>query len=166
MRPGPLSKSLAICARPRSASRRPSRPPSRLRNRKGEHYDRQKAHVDQSRRLAGRVVGRRLQRSSRQAPAQKLRQEARSRFYQVGVGGELASGVHTPDSKSVTVAEAGRLWLESCEAAGLERATMAPYRQHLNLHIVPLIGAVKLSRLTAPMARAFEDRLRLDRSPA
>jgi integrase len=31
---------------------------------------------------------------------------------------------------------------------------------------VPLIGAVKLSRLTAPMARNFEDTLALGRSPA
>jgi integrase len=86
--------------------------------------------------------------------------------YQVGLGGELRSGVHVPDSQSVTVAEAGRLWLSSCEAVGLERATLGPYRQHLDLHIVPLIGAVKLSKLTAPMVRAFEDKLRLDRSPA
>ena len=34
------------------------------------------------------------------------------------------------------------------------------------MHIVPLIGKVKLSRFTAPMARAFEDKLALDRSPA
>ena len=86
--------------------------------------------------------------------------------YQVGLGSELRSGVHVPDSQSVTIAEAGRLWLSSCEAAGLERATLGPYRQHLDLHIVPLIGAVKLSKLTAPMVRAFEDKLRLDRSPA
>ena len=64
------------------------------------------------------------------------------------------------------VAEAARLWLESCEAAGLERTTLAPYRQHVDLHIVPLIGAVKLSQLTVPMVRAFEDALRKGRSPA
>jgi integrase len=86
--------------------------------------------------------------------------------YQVGLGGELRSGVHVPDSQSVTVAEAGRLWLKTCEAAGLERSTLVYYRQHVELHIVPLIGAVKLSKLTAPMVRAFEDKLRLDRSPA
>jgi integrase len=82
------------------------------------------------------------------------------------VSTELRSGLHVPDSQSVMIAEAGRLWLRSCEAAGLERATLDQYRQHLNLHIIPLMGAVKLSRFTAPMARAFEDKLALDHSPA
>ena len=86
--------------------------------------------------------------------------------YHASVATDLKSGVHVPDSQSVTVAEAGRLWLASCEAAGLERSTVDYYRQHLELHIIPLIGAVKLSRLTAPMVRAFEDKLALDRSPA
>ena len=86
--------------------------------------------------------------------------------YQASVATDMRSGVHVPDSQSVTVAEAGRLWLRRCESAGLERSTVDYYRQHLELHIIPLIGAVKLSRLTAPMVRAFEDELALDRSPA
>jgi integrase len=86
--------------------------------------------------------------------------------YQVGLGGELRSGVHVPDSQSVTVAEAGRLWLVTSETAGLERTTLDQYRQQLELHTIPLIGAVKLSKLTAPMVRAFQDKLALDRSPA
>jgi integrase len=86
--------------------------------------------------------------------------------YHANVAGELRSGIHVPDSQSVTVAEAGRLWLQSCAAIGLELATVNAYRQHLERHIIPLIGAVKLSRLSVPMVRAFEDKLRLDRSPA
>jgi integrase len=86
--------------------------------------------------------------------------------YHASVSTELRSGIHVPDSQSVTVAEAGRLWLEGCEAASLERSTLDYYRQHLERHIIPLIGAVKLSRLTVPMVRAFEDKLTLDRSPA
>jgi integrase len=86
--------------------------------------------------------------------------------FHASVAGELRSGIHVPDSQSVTIAEAGRLWLQSCEAAGLERSTLDYYRQHLDRHIVPLIGAVKLSRLTMPMVRTFEDTLRKDRSPA
>jgi integrase len=86
--------------------------------------------------------------------------------YHASVSGELRSGIHVPDSQSVTVAEAGRLWLEGCEAASLERSTLDSYRQRLKRHIIPLIGAVKLSRLTAPMVRTFEDRLKADRSPA
>jgi integrase len=86
--------------------------------------------------------------------------------YHGSVSTDLHAGVHVPDSQSITVAEAGRLWLESCEAAGLERSTMYQYREHLVLHITPFIGATKLSRLTTPMARAFEDKLALARSPA
>jgi len=86
--------------------------------------------------------------------------------YHASVAGELRSGLHVPDSQSVTIAEAGKLWLQGCEADRLERSTVEAYRQHLELHIIPLIGAVKLSRLTMPMVRAFEDKLVLDRSPA
>jgi integrase len=86
--------------------------------------------------------------------------------YHASVSTELRSGIHVPESQSVTVAEAGRLWLEGCEAASLERSTLDYYRQHLERHIIPLIGAVKLSRLTVPMVRAFQDKLTLDRSPA
>ena len=86
--------------------------------------------------------------------------------FHASVSTELRSGVHVPDSQSVTIAEAGRLWLKTCEAAGLERSTLEQYRQHLNVHILPLIGKMKLSRFTAPKARDFEDRLGLDRSPA
>ena len=83
------------------------------------------------------------------------------------VGTAVRSGVHTADSKSVTVARAAELWLESCEAAGLERATLAAYRQHAKLHITPILGALRLSQLTVPLVRGFEDRLRRDgRSPA
>jgi integrase len=85
--------------------------------------------------------------------------------YHASVATDLRAGIHVPDSQSVTVAEAGRLWLQSGESAGLERATLAYYRQHLERHIIPLLGAVKLSRLTVPMVRAFEDKLTVDRSP-
>jgi integrase len=82
------------------------------------------------------------------------------------VGAEVRAGTHTPDSTSPTVAEAGQLWLQTSENAGLERATLVNYREHLNLHIAPLIGDAKLSHLTVPAVRAFEDKLRVDRSPA
>jgi integrase len=86
--------------------------------------------------------------------------------YHASVTMEVGAGIHTADRASVTIAEAGRLWIESGEAAALERTTLEQYRQHLDLHIVPAVGAVKLAQLTAPMVRAFEDQLRADRSPA
>ncbi|MBV8105497.1 MAG: site-specific integrase [Hyphomicrobiales bacterium] len=72
---------------------------------------------------------------------------------------EIRAGIHTADSASITVAEAGMLWIETCERAGLERATIDPYRQHLRLHIEPYLGRLRLSQLSAPMVREFEDRL-------
>src|SRR6516164_2600305 len=86
--------------------------------------------------------------------------------FHVGVTGELRAGTHVPDSQSITVAEAGRLWLKRCEADGLEQSTVDYYQQHLDRHIIPVIGAVKLSRLTMPMLTTFQDKLReLRRSP-
>ncbi len=72
--------------------------------------------------------------------------------------GHVRAGLHR--SAKATVAEAGELWVGGCEAEGLERTTTEAYRQHLNDHIVPFIGAVKLSLLTVPAVRAFMDRLR------
>jgi integrase len=86
--------------------------------------------------------------------------------YHAQVTVDVGAGIHTADSRSITVAEAGRLWLTSREAAGVERTTLANYREHLTLHITPLLGVTKLAALTAPFVRAFEDRLRQDRSPA
>lgn len=80
---------------------------------------------------------------------------------------EVREGVHVADRDTVTVADAGRLWLASCDAAGLERSTTDQYRQHLDLHIAPHIGAMKLTKLSVPSIRAFQDALRTaGRSPA
>ena len=59
----------------------------------------------------------------------------------------------------MTVKEAGELWLESSRRAHLEVSTIEQYEQHLRLHIVPFIGREKLSKLSAPLVRAFQDRL-------
>jgi integrase len=78
------------------------------------------------------------------------------------VGVAVRAGIHTADSKSVTVAKAAELWLASCDAAGLERTTIAAYRQHVELRIVPVLGTLRLSQLTVPLVRGFEDRLAAD----
>ena len=72
---------------------------------------------------------------------------------------QIRHGVHTADSESVTVAAAGKLWIATAEKNKLERATTEGYRQHLDLHIAPYLGRVKLSQLSAPMVREFEDKL-------
>ncbi len=73
---------------------------------------------------------------------------------------EVREGVHVAERDTVTVEKAGELWIASAEAAGLERSTIAQYRQHLNLHITPLIGSTTLSKLAVPAVRSFEDELR------
>lgn len=73
---------------------------------------------------------------------------------------EVREGVHVADAASATVVAAGTLWIASCEAAGLERSTIAQYRQHLDLHIVPIIGDSLLPKITVPAVRAFQDDLR------
>jgi integrase len=94
----------------------------------------------------------------------ETKQEADS--FHVSVNTELRAGIHVPDSQSVTIAEAGRYWLERCETDGLEQSTIDYYQQHLDRHIVPVIGALKLSRFTMPMLTTFQDKLReLGRSP-
>src|SRR5262245_32160972 len=63
---------------------------------------------------------------------------------------EVIEGTHVADSASVTVAEAGELWIKTAEADGLEWTTIEQYRQHLRLHIEPFLGRTKLSKLSGP----------------
>jgi integrase len=72
---------------------------------------------------------------------------------------QVIDGTHIADSASLTVKEAGNLWLVSCQQAGLEQTSYDQYEQHLRLHIVPFIGATRLSKLSIPTVRGFEDRL-------
>src|SRR5262245_65048710 len=60
--------------------------------------------------------------------------------YHAKVAVDVRAGIHTPDSSSITVAAAGKLWLARAGTDGLERATVDQYQSHLNSHIVPLIG--------------------------
>ncbi|MBB4103594.1 tyrosine-type recombinase/integrase [Allorhizobium borbori] len=79
---------------------------------------------------------------------------------------EVREGVHVADSASVTVEKAGALWIASGESAGLERSTINQRKSHLENHIVPLIGQTLLSKLTVPVVREFEDKMRGEgRSP-
>lgn len=73
---------------------------------------------------------------------------------------DIEKGTHIADGDSITVADAGKLWLASCEEAELVRASIARNRQHVELHINPMIGDMKLNKLGVPAVRAFADRLR------
>ena len=76
---------------------------------------------------------------------------------------DIKHGTHIADGDSITVADAGKLWLATCEEGGLERSSIARNRQHLELHIRPLIGTTKLSKLNVPEVRKFADKLRAEK---
>jgi integrase len=77
----------------------------------------------------------------------------------VGTRSEVKQGIHTPVSASITVEKAGEDWIAQGETDGLERSTLRQYRQHLDYHIKPMIGAVKLAELAPAMVQEFRYRL-------
>ena len=95
------------------------------------------------------------QRRSKNFPTRKEAQAFLQRIHT-----ELAQGTHVAASVSPTVSEASELWLARCERKGLEAKTMCQYRTHVELHITPFIGNLKLSQLTSAAAiNGFVDRL-------
>src|SRR5262245_42764923 len=88
----------------------------------------------------------------------KLKKHAEAFNAQVSV--DMRLGVHTPERASPTVAKAAELWLQSCAEAGLERGTLAQYECHVRLHITPLIGHLRIAKLSVPVVRAFQTQLR------
>ncbi|QMV02598.1 tyrosine-type recombinase/integrase [Devosia sp. D6-9] len=83
-----------------------------------------------------------------------------ARDFDKRAGAEVLDGTHVPDSETITIAEAGKLWLKSGAAANLERSTLDQRDQHLRLHIGPLAGTTKLNKITTPWVRSFQDDLR------
>lgn len=73
---------------------------------------------------------------------------------------EVKLGIHTAASASITVERGGDLWIEHCEADGLEESTIRQRRQHFRIHINPNIGSDKLADLTTPGIYAFDAKLR------
>jgi integrase len=72
---------------------------------------------------------------------------------------DVKEGLHTPDSQSITVAEACELWIKNGEANELERTSLDQYRWLRDRHINPYLGSVKLSKLTTPTVNEFRNRL-------
>jgi len=93
-----------------------------------------------------------------------LRRDAEA--FRIKAEGQVAAGVHTPDSGSITVAKAADLWIEKAELKKRDRGTIKGYCELRDRHIVPLIGKEKLSRLTTPDVVRFRDALLQTRSPA
>lgn len=79
---------------------------------------------------------------------------------------QVRDGTHTHDRDSITVADATQIWVDKAIAEDRERSTVKQYKELKRLHIDPLIGAVKLSRLSMPQAEQFRDDLVASRSRA
>ena len=79
---------------------------------------------------------------------------------------EVSQGIHTADAASITVAKAADLWVERAKQVDLERSTIKSYEEIARLHIKPIIGNEKLSKLTMPGVQAFVDSLLATRSKA
>jgi integrase len=72
---------------------------------------------------------------------------------------DVGKGVHTPHSKSLTVAEAAEKWITFVKLEGRERSTIDHYQNHIDHHINPRLGREKLAKLTTPRIQAFRDDL-------
>jgi integrase len=86
--------------------------------------------------------------------------------YLIKTSFEVSQGTHTAESTSITVARAAELWIERAKARGRERSTTQQYDELARLHINPIIGNDKLSKLTMPSVEAFVDALLETRSKA
>jgi integrase len=58
---------------------------------------------------------------------------------------DVRKGIHTPHSKSLSVAEAAEDWIKYVELEGRERSTIEHYRNHVDHHINPRLGRERLS---------------------
>ena len=86
--------------------------------------------------------------------------------FRVKAESEVIAGIHTADSASLTIAEAAELWIASAQGNRRDAGTIKSYRELANLHIKPLLGSEKLSRLTQPKVVAFAEALKATRSLA
>ena len=93
-----------------------------------------------------------------------LKKDADKRHAEVTVG--VHKGTHTAPSKSVTVAQACKSWIDRVTADGMkgrgpaERATTKQYREHVDKHIVPRLGAAtKLAQLNRKSVEQFREKL-------
>ena len=90
--------------------------------------------------------------------------------YHVSVKADISKGLHISPSKSPTVGEAAEHWITRVAANGMnddgpaERSTIRQYRQHIDLHIGPRVGSVKLGELTSNAIEGFRDNLLKDLS--
>jgi integrase len=72
---------------------------------------------------------------------------------------DVGRGDHVVPAKSETIEQVAKRWINRVEGAGREPTTVRQYRQHIDLHIVPRIGQLKVASLTETRLEAFRDSL-------
>jgi integrase len=90
---------------------------------------------------------------------QTFSQKKKADAYEAKVRTDLNAGTHVALDSDLTIAAVAEKWIKRVEANAKERATIRQYRQHIDLHIVPRIGAVKLAKLTRAQIEHFRDGL-------
>jgi integrase len=85
------------------------------------------------------------------------KKDADAREAQVTVN--INAGTHVALDTDLTIAKVAEKWIKGVEAAARERTTVRQYRQHIDHHIVPRIGFVKLAKLTRGHVEHFRDSL-------
>jgi integrase len=70
---------------------------------------------------------------------------------------ELGKGTHVVVDAKTTVADIADRWIRRLEADGRERSTITQYRGHLNLHILPHLGRIRLAKLTPERIEHYRD---------
>jgi integrase len=68
---------------------------------------------------------------------------------------DVRKGTHVAHDGKQMIADAAQRWLKRLEADGRERATVEQYEQHLRLHILPVLGRVKLAKLNTETIESF-----------
>src|SRR5262249_44391837 len=89
----------------------------------------------------------------------KTKAAAKAHCEKVGV--DKRAGIYTAPTK-ITVKQAAEDWIKFVKGEKREPATIAEYRILVDRHIVPRLGATKLSSLTHARVQKFRDEL-LDR---
>jgi integrase len=87
----------------------------------------------------------------------KLKRDADAYDTQVKV--DVSRGFHIAPSQSPNVAQAAARWIHRVETEKRELSTIKQYRQHVDKHIVPRIGSIKLASLTPAKVEDFRDDL-------
>jgi integrase len=73
---------------------------------------------------------------------------------------DIRAGKHVSVSDKITMAEVFEKWIRDVEVARKrQRSTVRQYRQHIDLHLVPILGATKLSKLTRGHCENLRDKL-------